>query len=168
MEQNTLKPSQGSKHRRKRVGRGNASGHGTFSGRGVKGQKARTGGRRRPGFEGGQTPLLRRMPKLKGFKNPNKEHFCVLNVKDLNIFENGSTVDVNTLFEQKIISDKKHPIKILGDGNIEKNLNVTADTFSLSAEEKITKAGGKIVKLRVKLRKEHEKKEPDANQQPES
>lgn len=148
MQQNTLKPAKESKHKRKRVGRGNASGHGTFSGRGVKGQKARTGGRRRPGFEGGQTPLTLRMPKLKGFKNPRKEHFYILNVKDLNIFENGSTVDPDTLFEKKLINGKTHPVKILGTGDIEKNLNVTAEAFSRSAEEKITGAGGTVTKTK--------------------
>lgn len=150
MQQNTLKPSKGSTHKRKRVGRGNASGHGTFSGRGVKGQKARTGGRRRPGFEGGQTPLSLRMPKLKGFKNPRKEYFYVLNVEDLNTFENGSAVDIDTLFEQKLINGKTRPVKILGTGNLEKNLNVTAEAFSRSAEEKITHAGGNVIKTRNK------------------
>ena len=87
------------------------------------------------------------MPKLKGFKSPRKENFHILNVNDLNIFENGSTVDVNTLFEHKLINNKKHPVKILGTGDVGKNLNVTADAFSKSAEDKITKAGGKITKL---------------------
>lgn len=148
MQQNTIKPKLGSKKKCKRIGRGNSAGKGTYCGRGVKGQNARTGGTRRPGFEGGQTPLLRKMPKLKGFTSPCKELFTVINVEKLNIFENDSKVDVNSLFEKRIIRSKKHQIKILGKGNLEKKLEVIAETFSSSAKEKIEKQGGKVVELK--------------------
>lgn len=122
------------KKNRKRVGRGNGSGLGTYSGRGMKGQTARAGGKRRPGFEGGQTPLLRKMPKLKGFKNPNRIEFQVVNISDLNIFENGTVVDFKLLLEKNIISKKSKPVKLLGGkGELEKTLTIIVDKASVSA-----------------------------------
>jgi len=131
----------------KRVGRGNGSGHGTFSCRGMKGQSARAGGRRRPGFEGGQTPLYRKMPKLKGFKNINRINFQVVNVEKLNNFEENDEINILKLYEKKYISNKSHPVKILGSGELTKKLIVKVDKVSLSAKAKIEKANGTVVEL---------------------
>ena len=132
------------KKKRKRVGRGNASGHGTYSARGMKGQSSRTGGRRRPGFEGGQTPYLRRMPKLKGFKNPNYQDYQVVNVEDLNDFKENETVDLDALLAKNLISKKNVPVKLLGQGELEKKLTVIVHKASKSAADKIEKKGGKL------------------------
>lgn len=145
ISQHSLKPNHGSRRTSKRRGRGDASGRGSFSGRGVKGQKARSGGRRRPGFEGGQTPLVRRFPKLKGFKNPMKTTYQVLNVGDLEKFSDGDTVDVVTLFEQKLINRKKYPVKLLGNGTLKKKLQIKVDAWSASAQEKVEQAGGSMI-----------------------
>lgn len=142
---NSIKPSDGASKKRKRVGRGNGSGLGTYSGRGCKGQGQRKSGNVRPGFEGGQTPLISRLPKLKGFKNPNRLEHEVLNVSDLNLFNDGDEVNRATLTEKKIIRKKKNPIKILGNGSLEKKLNVKVDKLSASAREKIISAGGKVL-----------------------
>lgn len=131
----------------KRRGRGNGSGKGTFSGRGMNGQTARAGGKRRPGFEGGQTPLIRKMPKLKGFKNPNHIDFQVVNVEKLEIFDDGSTINIADLYEKNLINRKDRPIKILGNGKLTKKLEVKVDRVSSSAREKIEKAKGKVVEL---------------------
>lgn len=144
MLQNTLRPKPGSKKNKKRVGRGNSSGHGNYSGRGVKGQNSRTGGQRRPGFEGGQMPLHRRMPKLKGFNPIMKKVFHVINVETLNIFENDAKIDSNILKEKELIKNTKNPVKILGNGELTKKLHVTADAFSKSAKEQIEKLGGSV------------------------
>jgi large subunit ribosomal protein L15 len=120
----------------KLLGRGNATGHGTFCGRGVKGQKSRTGGKIRRGFEGGQTPLARKMPKVGGFKSPNMVKPRVLNVSDLEKLASGKN--------ELTLSDKKRPYKLLGDGEITKALTVKIDKASKSAIEKVEKAGGKV------------------------
>lgn len=138
----TLRSKSGARHRKKRVGRGNGSGMGTFSCRGMKGQKARSGGNRRPGFEGGQTSFVQRMPKLRGFKNPSRVPFQAVNVKDLEIFDNGATVDVLALVEKGLVAKKNLPVKILGDGDLSKKLTIKVDAVSKSAEDKIKKAGG--------------------------
>ncbi len=148
----------------KRVGRGNASGHGTYSCRGMKGQSARTGGRRRPGFEGGQTPYLRKMPKLKGFKNPNYIDYQIVNLSDLNVFDDKATVDVAALYEKKLISKKTKPVKILGTGELTKALTIAAHKASKSAIEKIEKAKGSITiltppKAEKKVKEKKEAKE---------
>lgn len=143
--QHTLRPNQGSRKGKRRFGRGDSSGRGSYSGRGAKGQKARSGGRVRPGFEGGQTPLLRRIPKLKGFKNPNRIPFQVVNVDGLNVFDENTTVDLVALFEQGLISKKNRPVKILGDGELEKKLIVKIDACSESAKKKIEAKGGQVV-----------------------
>lgn len=137
-----LKSNQGARTAKKRLGRGNGSGLGTYSGKGMKGQNARSGGNRRPGFEGGQTPFIQRMPKLKGFKNPNKEEMQVVNVKDLEMFNAGDTVDRDALILKGLVAKKNLPVKILGDGELTKKLTVKVDSVSKSAEEKIKKAGG--------------------------
>lgn len=130
--------------KRKTVGRGNASGHGTYSTRGGKGQTARTGGTRRPGFEGGQTPFLRMMPKLKGFKNPNKKVYQVINVGDLNVFENNATVDQAALLEKNLVSKKNVPVKLLAGGELEKAINITIAKASVEAMKKVEDKKGKV------------------------
>ena len=148
MKQNTLKANPGSRKRKMRVGRGGNKG--TYSGRGMKGQNARTGGGVRPGFEGGQTPLLRRMPKMKGFKNPNKVHYFALNVSRIDsIYKDGETVDVKSLIEKGVLK-KATAIKVLGNGEISKKVKVSADLASKSAIAKIEKAGGSVEVLNKK------------------
>ena len=137
----------GSRKRRKIVGRGNGSGHGTYSTRGSNGQNQRTGSQKRPGFEGGQTPLHRKMPKLKGFNNPNHITYQVVNVGSLNVFEDNEEVDVVKLFEKKLICHKDKPVKILGEGDLTKKLTIKGDKFSAGAREKIEKAKGAMTEF---------------------
>ncbi len=136
--------SPGSIKKKKRVGRGGGSGHGTTSGRGSKGQLSRSGGKTRLGFEGGQMPLQRRLPHLKGFKNKRKKINNLVNVSQLEKFKDGSVVDLNVLEKNGFIKNKSNPVKILGSGELTKKLTVKAEFFSKSAVEKIEKAGGKI------------------------
>lgn len=145
ISQHNLKANSGSRKQRRSRGRGDGSGRGSFSGRGGKGQTARSGGGKRPGFEGGQTPLVRRIPKLKGFKNPNKNPYQVVNVSSLEIFGDGSTVDLVALYENKLISRKNRPLKILGGGELMKKLTVKADACSADAKKKIEAKGGSVV-----------------------
>ena len=145
-----IKPSHGSKHSKKRVGRGNGSGHGSTSTRGNKGQKARSGGNIPARFEGGQTPLVRRLPKLKGFKNPSRVEFQVVNVSSLNVFDDGDTVDTANLYERKIIKDKTLPVKILGGGELTKKLSVKIDRVVDAARAKIESAKGSVQELMKK------------------
>jgi large subunit ribosomal protein L15 len=126
----------------KRKGRGHATGNGTTAGRGMNGQKSRSGGGVRPGFEGGQMPLYRRIPK-RGFKNIWAKEFAICNIDDLNAFEAGTTVTPEMLVEAGICKKMLDGIKVLGEGTIEKNLTVQAHKFSKSAIEKIEAAGGK-------------------------
>lgn len=144
MDLHTLKPAKGSTKSRKRVGRGRGSGHGATSGRGTKGQKSRSGGGKGPGFEGGQNPLQRRLPKLPGFKNRFKTQYSIVNVGRLNVFDAKAVVDVNALAERRIVSKRSLPLKILGNGELKKALTVKADAVSASAKAKIEKAGGKV------------------------
>ncbi|MBA7510583.1 50S ribosomal protein L15 [subsurface metagenome] len=130
--------------KRKRVGRGNSSGHGTTSGRGTKGQLSRSGGKTRIGFEGGQMPLQRRLPHLKGFKNTRKKINNVINVWQLENFKDGSIVDYDFLKKNGLIMKKSNPVKILGNGKLTKKITVKANYFSRSAAAKIEKAGGKV------------------------
>ena len=141
MELSRLKPRPGARHARKRVGRGPGSGHGKTAGRGEKGQKSRTGFSRSLGFEGGQMPLHRRVPK-RGFTNIFKEEFIVVNLSDLDRFESGSTINEDALRQAGVIKGRRRKIKILGNGEVSKKLTVQADKFSKSAREKIEKAGG--------------------------
>jgi len=136
--------SLGSIKKKKRVGRGGGSGHGTTSGRGSKGQLSRSGGKTRLGFEGGQMPLQRRLPHLKGFKNKRKKINNLVNVSQLEKFKDSSVVDLNVLEKNGLIKNKSNPVKILGGGEITKKLTVKAEFFSKSAVEKIEKTGGKI------------------------
>lgn len=145
ISQHTLKPNKGSRIQSVAFGRGDSSGHGSFSGHGGKGQTARTGGRIKLGFEGGQTPLIRRIPKLRGFKNPNRLPYQVVNVERLNGFDDNSTVDIVKLFENKLIFKKNRPIKILGTGELTKKLNVKVDACSAGAKQKIEAVGGTVL-----------------------
>ena len=139
MKLHHLKPAAGSKTRKHRIGRGEAGRRGKTAGRGTKGQKAR--GKVRAGFEGGQMPLQRRMPKLKGFKSRNKQVFAVLNIERLQRFEPGSTVTPEVLREEGLVKHRGR-IKILGEGELDRPLTVRAHAFSLGAVEKIQAAGG--------------------------
>lgn len=151
----TLQPNPGSRKQKRIRGRGDGSGRGSFSGHGGKGQTARSGGGRKPGFEGGQTPLVRRLPKLKGFTNPNRLPYQVVNVASLDNFENLSTVDIVALFENKLISKKNLPIKVLGDGTLTKKLTVKVDAVSASARKKIEEKGGSVILPPKVTPKEH-------------
>ena len=144
MKQNELKPSAGAKHKKKFVGRGNGSGHGTYSGRGCKGQKARSGGGVRLGFEGGQLPLMKRLPRKRGFTNIFKAEYNIVNVRQLAVFSPGTEVTPEELLRVGLINTTDQPTKILGTGDINHPLLVSADKFSSSAEKKIVAAGGSI------------------------
>ena len=137
-----LSPAEGSKKDVKRVGRGHGSGWGKTSGKGHKGQNARSGGGVRPGFEGGQMPLARRIPK-RGFNNIFAAKMAAVNVSSLEIFKEGTEVDAELLLALGLVKNIDNGVKILGNGEITKNLTVKADAFSASAKEKIEKAGGK-------------------------
>lgn len=142
MKLDELKPAEGSRFERKRIGRGIGSGTGKTSGKGHKGQNARSGGGVRPGFEGGQMPLYRRLPK-RGFTNIFAKEYVAVNVSELERFDNGTEVSAELLKETGVISKIKDGVKILGRGEITKKLTVKAAKFSASAQEKIEKAGGK-------------------------
>ena len=139
MKLHHLRPAEGSKKRKIRVGRGEGGRRGKTAGRGTKGLKARS--KVRPGFEGGQTPLIRQIPKLKGFKNPNREEFTVVNVERLGVFEAGSTVSPDEMREAGL-AKKRGKIKVLGQGDIDIALTVKAHAFSIGAADKIAAAGG--------------------------
>lgn len=145
MELKDLKPAAGSRKARKRVGRGNASGYGKTAGRGMNGQKSRAGGGKKAGFEGGQTPLARRLPKLPGFTNINRVEYLPVNVKTLEErFEAGDVVDGESLVAKRVIKHADALVKVLGDGEITKALTVKVDKVSASAKAKIEAAGGKV------------------------
>jgi large subunit ribosomal protein L15 len=141
MELNTLKPALGSTKNRKRIGRGPGSGHGKTSTKGHKGQKARSGGSIKAGFEGGQMPLQRRLPK-RGFTPIDRIEYSVVNLKQLDVFEAGSVVDATALVSKGLIKNSCNAIKILGNGDLSKALKVTATKFSQSARDKIVASGG--------------------------
>lgn len=142
MRLHELKKPEGSTKAPKRVGRGQGTGQGTTAGRGMNGQNSRSGGGVRLGFEGGQMPLYRRIPK-RGFTNRNTKVYAEINVKDLNRFEDGTVVDTSLLLETGMVKQVIDGVKILGNGELEKKLTVKADKFSKSAAEKIEAAGGK-------------------------
>ena len=142
MKLNELSPAAGSAKAAWRKGRGPGSGNGKTAGKGHKGQNARSGGGVRPGFEGGQLPLYRKLPK-RGFTNIFATKYAIVNVEQLNAFENGAVVDVNALLEKKIIRKELDGLKVLGNGEITKKITVKAAIFSASAKEKIEAAGGK-------------------------
>lgn len=143
MKLHELAPAAGSKKTRTRCGRGLGSGLGKTAGRGQKGQNSRSGGGVRSGFEGGQMPLYRRLPK-RGFKNVFAKEYAEVNISQLNRFEDGATVDPVALIEMGILKNVRDGIRILGNGTLEKKLTVIANGFTKTAEEKIVAAGGKV------------------------
>jgi len=148
MQIHDLYPAPGSRKPRKRVGRGNGSGHGSTAGRGDKGQNSRAGGGKGPGFEGGQNPLHMRLPKLPGFKNRFRTEYSVINVSRLEErFSAGDVVDIDTLFAAGMIKSKQAPVKVLGDGELSKKLTVKVDKISAAARQKVEAAGGTVEAL---------------------
>jgi large subunit ribosomal protein L15 len=141
MKLHELKPAEGSRKERKRLGRGIGSGQGKTAGKGHKGQNARSGGGVRIGFEGGQTPLFRRLPK-RGFTNINRKEYAVVNLDVLNRFEEGTEVTPELLIESGVVKNEKAGIKVLANGTLEKKLTVKAHKFSSAAKEAIEAAGG--------------------------
>ena len=142
MKLHELSPAEGSAVKAYRKGRGPGSGNGKTAGKGHKGQNARSGGGVRPGFEGGQNPLYRRLPK-RGFKNHFAKHYAIVNVATLNNYNDGDVVDVETLLNDRVIRDLCDGLKVLGNGEISKKITVKANVFSASAKDKIEAAGGK-------------------------
>jgi large subunit ribosomal protein L15 len=145
MNLHSLKPAEGSTHRKLRVGRGRASGKGKTSGRGQKGQMSRSGSGHKPLFEGGQMPMARRIPK-RGFKNINRTVYAPVNLAALDVFEDGAEVTVEALRERGLVKGRWDGVKILGTGEVSKKLTVKVDAFSASAKEKIEAAGGSCEK----------------------
>ena len=159
MRLHNLRPRPGSRHRVKRLGCGESSGHGKTSGKGHKGQKARSGGSIRLGFEGGQMPLIRRLPK-RGFNNAAfHKSYAIVNLDTLNGFKAGSVVNEQALRESKLIRGNFEGVKILGDGELKHGLTIEADKVSASAREKIEKAGGTITLREARVRHEIPEKE---------
>ncbi|MBN1375511.1 MAG: 50S ribosomal protein L15 [Dehalococcoidia bacterium] len=147
MDQSKLGPPAGAKHKKKRVGCGDGSGHGTFSSRGCKGQKSRSGKDLRPGFEGGQLPIIRRLPWTRGFTNVAKIYYTPVNVGDLKVFEAGTEVSPESLAEAGLVKSAGKPVKILGSGDLDRALTVKANKFTQSAKAKIEAAGGKVEEI---------------------
>ncbi|HEV7239940.1 MAG TPA: 50S ribosomal protein L15 [Thermoanaerobaculia bacterium] len=146
MELSNLKPKKGARHAKKRVGRGPGSGHGKTAGRGEKGQKSRSGFSRQPGFEGGQMPLHRRLPK-RGFTNIFKKDYAVVNLSDLERFDNGANVDETALRQAGLVKGQNDGIKVLGNGKLSKKLTVSATKFSATAKSAIEAAGGTVQEI---------------------
>ena len=145
MQNHTLSSAGSKTRKRKRIGRGDASGNGSYSGKGMKGQKSRSGGGVRPGFEGGQLPLIKRLPSLRGFTNIFKTQYHAVNLDTiLKMYPNGGDVSPGTLVETGVLKDQKLPLKVLGRGEISVNLKVSAHKFTKSAKQKIETAGGTI------------------------
>ena len=144
VSQNKLTPASGSRRASKRVGRGNGSGHGTYSGRGCKGQKSRAGYKIRPGFEGGQLPLIKRLPRKRGFTNIFRTEYSTVSIGSLNTFDKGTEVTPETLLSNGLVKSLKNPVKILADGQIDHPIIVKANKFSASARAKIEAAGGTV------------------------
>lgn len=147
MQAHELRPPRGAKRARKRVGRGNASGHGTYSGRGLKGQKARAGRKPRLGFEGGQTRLIKRLPRRRGFTNPFRREYSPVNLRDLARFPAGTEVTPELLKESRVLRSLRRPVKVLAGGSISRPLVVKAHGFSASARQKIEAAGGTALEI---------------------
>ncbi|MFA6992327.1 MAG: 50S ribosomal protein L15 [Candidatus Gracilibacteria bacterium] len=136
------------KVKRLRVGRGNGNGRGTFSGRGCKGQNSRTGARTKPGFEGGQTPFYRRLPKIKGFKNPTKTDYQIIKTSDLNIFDDGTEIKIENLIEKGFANNKKQLIKLLeGKNELTKSVTIHVNKASENAVKKVEEKKGKVIIL---------------------
>ena len=147
MMEHQLAPHPGARKNRKRVGRGDSAGQGSTAGRGMKGQKSRSGPGPRPGFEGGQLPLIKGLPMKRGFHNKFKTHYSLVKLGDLDRFDAGSHVTPEALLQQGYVRSLNRPIKILGDGEITKALTVTANRFTRSAREKIEAAQGRVEEL---------------------
>lgn len=148
MRLDELSSAPGATHKQKRVARGYGSGHGACSGRGNKGQKSRAGNRKmRPGFEGGQLPIIKRLPSKRGFTNIFKTMYSIVDIGELNVFESGSEVTPEKLLEAGVIKSLQYPIKILADGEVEHPLTVKTNKFSASAKAKIEAAGGKAEEI---------------------
>lgn len=144
MRQNDIAPPPSSKKKRKRVGRGNGSGNGTYAGRGLNGQKSRSGNKMRPGFEGGQLPLIKRLPRKRGFVNIFRKEYSIVNVAKLNTFAEGSEITPEKLHAAGLVKTLKHPVKILANGEVGHAVTVKANKFSMAAKAKIEAAGGKV------------------------
>lgn len=147
MKQNELSPAPGSCQARKRVGRGNGSGHGTYSGRGLKGQKSRSGLQIQRGFEGGQLPIIKRLPRKRGFFNRFRIEYSPVNIGALNSFEDGSEITIDSLYNARLIRNLNLPVKILAGGEIQKAIVIKANKFSAAAKAKIEAAGGKVEEI---------------------
>jgi large subunit ribosomal protein L15 len=144
MLQHNLKPRAGATHKRKRVGRGDGSGHGSYSGKGCKGQKSRAGGGVRLGFEGGQLALIKRLPRKRGFTNIFKIQYSIVNVGELKAFAANAKITPKELHDIGLIKSVQYPVKILAGGDIDRPLEIKANKFSTAAEKKIVAAGGKV------------------------
>ena len=144
MQQHDFRPPKGAKKNRRRVGRGDSSGFGSYSGRGMKGQKSRTGGGVRPSFEGGQLPLSKKLPKIRGFTNIFRKRYTVVNVDRLAVFPSESEVTPEALSDAGILRNLNNPVKILGRGELNVPLVVSAHKFSASARQQIEAAGGSV------------------------
>ncbi len=147
MRLNELSPAPGSRRKRKRVGRGDGSGHGTYSGRGCKGQKSRSGGGVRPGFEGGQLPLIKRLPRKRGFTNIFRIEYSVVNLDKLNTFDPGSKVTPEELLARGMVKSLRYPIKILARGDLDRPLVIKVNKFSAAAKARMEAAGGKVEEM---------------------
>ncbi|PKB78476.1 MAG: 50S ribosomal protein L15 [SAR202 cluster bacterium Io17-Chloro-G9] len=147
MMEHQIAPSKGARKRRKRVGRGDSAGQGSTAGRGMKGQKSRSGGSPRPGFEGGQNPLIKGLPMKRGFNNPFKTYYSLVSLDQLNTFEGGARVTPEDLLGRQILRNLKTPVKIVGNGEITKAVTVAAHKFTRSARESIEAVGGRVEEL---------------------
>ena len=141
MLEHDLQQAEKARKNRKRVGRGDSSGNGSFSGRGMKGQKSRSGKPLRPGFEGGQLPLIKGLPMKRGFNNIFKTQYSIVNVSDLQIFPEGTEISNKTLFEHGLITTLRHPVKVLGNGELSNKITIEATKFTKTALEKLEKSG---------------------------
>lgn len=169
MQAHQLRPPKGAKHAKMRIGRGNSAGKGTYSGRGLKGQKARAGNKPRRFFEGGQTRLFKKLPGRRGFRNPFRVEYQPVNLDDLQGFEDGAEVTPELLKENGILRSIRMPVKILASGELTKKLTVTAHRFSLTAKERIEAAGGTVVETserKVKSERKHRKDRAAKSQVP--
>tara|TARA_B100000809_G_scaffold244819_1_gene271104 strand:- start:389 stop:835 length:447 start_codon:yes stop_codon:yes gene_type:complete len=142
-----IKPTKGTRRKVRRIGRGNGSGRGTYSGRGLKGQKSRSGKGPRPGFEGGQLPLIKRLPEKRGFTNIFKTQYSIVNVGDFRDYEGNEPITPLVLVKAGLIKNTKYPVKVLGGGDLGKALSFSAHKFSSKAKEKIEKVGGEVEEI---------------------
>jgi large subunit ribosomal protein L15 len=147
MMEHLLTPPKGARKQRKRVGRGDSAGQGSYAGRGLKGQKSRSGGGPRPGFEGGQLPMIKALPTKRGFTNIFKTYYALVKLDTLEQFNEGERITPELLRERGYLRDRKKPVKILADGQLSKSVTVAAHKFTRSAREKIEAAGGKVEEL---------------------